>query len=631
MANRLGSELGFVLAFFAPAIVWASTLWRSPRSGDTVLMGRPLLLQWKSTQSSSATVWYSLDTGRTWHRLITDSPGDAFLWNVPALDTVRLLLRLRLEEGATPAPVQVRREAHQAPIRCVRFSPDGTYLVTTAEDGVVKLWNVATLEATDVLVIGNRSTILASAAFAGDSSRVLIAVDSLLLLYERSTGERIRFGSGVYQRFIRDVAVHPSGLYAATAADDTLLCVWDLKALQPLYCWGEPGVSSWYSVAFSPDGTLLAYGGNDGMLYIRPWQQPWQPARRFGQHGDSMGNRVIWAVSFGTEERLAISAGVDGTVRLWSLQTGQEQARALGHRFHVRSARALPWGRRIVSGSLDSTVRQWTPSGTPLGPVLWHGGQVLSVDYSPTGTLIASAGRDSALRLWESGVERSTDDTIAVFLRYPVRLRLPSLSHRAGESIYLPVLHEDYHWILPLRQDSFACNLVLRLPAWLVERTGQPATSAWDTVRVEMWLRAADTLALLPLRALAGIPSSAPLEILSVAWPHTDAFRAELLSGAVAIQKPCPGAEAELGTAGSLGLQVSISSQLLTLRLYADEDGVYALQLSDSMGRMVWHQRVHLRPGEHVFSLCLNGAAGLYWLMVRSPSREVVQPLWHTP
>ncbi len=626
-----GHRTGCVLLLLAPLVALASSGWRSPRPGDTVLMGRPLLLQWHGPEGSSATVWYSLDTGRTWQRLILDHRADSFLWHLPALDTVRLLLRLQLEQGATPTPIRVQREAHQAPIRCVRFSPDGRYLVTTADDGVVKLWNVSTLEAIDVLVLGTRATALYSASFIADSLRVLIAVDSTLLLYDRSTGERIRFGVGVHRRFIRDLAVHPSGRYAATAADDAQLCLWDLGTLNPIRCWSEPGVSSWYSVAFSPDGSLLAYGGNDGVVYIRSWQRPWEPARRFGQHGDSAGNRVIWAVGFGTEERLALSAGVDGTVRLWNVQTGQEQARAIGHRFHVRSARALPWGRRIVSGSLDSTVRQWTPSGTPLGPVLWHGGQVLSVDYSPDGTLIASAGRDSALRLWESGVERSTDDTIAVVLRYPVRLRLPVLSQRAGEFCLLPLLHEDYGWIPPLRQDSFACRVAVRLPSWLALRPGGPSAAAWDTVQLETWLRAADTLAVVPLRALAGVPSRAPVEIVSVSWSGTEAFRAELVPGSLTIQGPCPGAEPVLGTAGSLKLHYEGSSGQLIVTLSADEDGDYDLRLFDPMGRAVWHERVHLRHGEHVFTFCQKAAIGAYWLVVRSPSRQIVQPLWYAP
>ncbi|GBD07274.1 hypothetical protein HRbin21_01092 [bacterium HR21] len=602
------------------------TLWRSPQDGDTVLMGRPLLLRWDTAGEISASVWYSLDTGRTWLPLLTDERTGSFLWNVPLLDTVRLLLRLRVESGASPIPVRERRQAHQAALRSVRFSPDGHFLVTTAEEGIVKLWNVNTLEATDVLVLGTRSNVLARAAFVRDSNRVLIAFDSLLLLYERPTGQRWLFGNGVHRSFIRDLAVDPRGLYAATAADDSLVCLWDLSTLQPLRCWSEAGVSSWYSVAFSPDGTLLAYAGNDGVVYVRAWQQLAQPPQRFRQHGDSSGNRVVWSVCFGTEEALLISGGVDRTVRFWDIRAVKEHARG-SHRAHVRSVRALPWGRRAVSGSLDSTVRQWTPSGTPLGAPLFHGGQVLSVDYSPDGRLIASVGRDSAIRLWESGVERSAEDTIAVVLQYPVRLRLPSLAGMPGEKALVPVLHEDYAWIPPLRSDSFACQLLLRLPTWLVEYGGT-SPGSWDTLVVDTWLRAADTLVRLPVRFLHGVPTGALLELLAVRWRGTNAFRAETQAGSVLVRPHCPGTES-MSPGSPLRLVLEEKSPgMLSVELLADEDGTYTLELFDSLGRLLARRSLHLRNGQHVLSFPWEAAPGLFWLVVRSPSRVVVAPVW---
>lgn len=625
MSHRHSLIALLVLSSTAPALT--QTLWRSPTDGDTILMGRPLLLQWEAAPGSCASIWYSLDTGKSWLPLLTDAWTGSFLWNVPPLDTVRMLLRLRIEAGAIPAPIRERREAHQAAIRSVRFSPDGHFLVTTAEDGVVKLWNVSTLEASDVLVLGTRSNMIARAVFVGDSNRVLVAVDSLLLLYDRPTGQRQVFGSGVHRRFIRDLAIDPSGRYVATAADDSLVCLWDLSTLQPVRCWSEPGVGSWYSVAFSADGTLLAYAGSDGVIYGRSWTQPSRPSRMFRQHGDSSGNRVVWSVCFGTEEALLISGGVDHTVRFWDIATVQERARS-SHRSHVRSVRALPWGRRVVSGSLDSTVRQWTPSGTPLGAPLFHGGQVLSVDYSPDGRLIASAGRDSAIRLWESGVERSAEDTLAVLLQYPVRLRLPLISGVSGERVHVSLLHEDYAWISPLRSDSFACQVKLRLPTWLLDY-GISSSGAWDTLVLDTWLRAADTLLQLPARLLYGLPPNAPLELLEVCWHGTNAFRAELHRGAVSVVPPCPGGEFTISSGSRLRVvPVRKLPGELMLALSADEDGAYLLQLFDSLGRCVARHSLHLQHGEHVFTLSWTVAPGLFWLVVRSPSRATVCPLW---
>jgi WD40 repeat protein len=69
----------------------------------------------------------------------------------------------------------------------------------------------------------------------------------------------------------------------------------------------------------------------------------------------------------------------------------------------VRSVAFSPDGVRIVSGSVDKTVRVWdAQSGDSIGaPLQGHGDSVWGVAFSPDGTRIVSGSLDRTLRLWE--------------------------------------------------------------------------------------------------------------------------------------------------------------------------------------------------------------------------------------
>jgi len=69
-------------------------------------------------------------------------------------------------------------------------------------------------------------------------------------------------------------------------------------------------------------------------------------------------------VSFSPDGRRIVSGSVDNTLKVWDAESGQEMLTLKGHSSSVRSVSFSPDGKRIVSGSFDKTVKIW--DGRPL-------------------------------------------------------------------------------------------------------------------------------------------------------------------------------------------------------------------------------------------------------------------------
>jgi WD40 repeat protein len=123
-----------------------------------------------------------------------------------------------------------------------------------------------------------------------------------------------------------------------------------------------------YSIAFSPDGDILAVGDINNQ--IRMWdpdeafrtgvdQYP-DPVIFSGHNGvDGNFSALIWDLDFNPEGELLASAGGDGSIRLWDVANGESLITLTGFERGVTCVGFSPDGRILASGSLDGTLRLW--------------------------------------------------------------------------------------------------------------------------------------------------------------------------------------------------------------------------------------------------------------------------------
>ena len=149
------------------------------------------------------------------------------------------------------------------------------------------------------------------------------------------------------------------------------------------------------SLAYSPDGQLLAAGTADGQIWI--WRiANWQPIQ-------IIQSTPFWisSVSFSPNGKILASGSFDRAIRLWDVASGLLLQTLHGHTDLVRSICYSPNGHLLASGSEDETIRLWAAdSGNHLRTLQGHLDGVTAVCFSPDGHTLASGSFDNTVRLW---------------------------------------------------------------------------------------------------------------------------------------------------------------------------------------------------------------------------------------
>jgi eukaryotic-like serine/threonine-protein kinase len=166
--------------------------------------------------------------------------------------------------------------------------------------------------------------------------------------------------------------------------------------------FGEPPATSAASIA--PDGRHLATAGSDGSIRVWNLESRTRVATLRSEVHRRVGHDALGlALAFSADGALAASGHVDGAVHLWDLRRAEEVAVKMRHDAPVKALAFSPDGRTLATGGLDSAVKLWDLGGSLAGEarreIHRQPAPVTTLTYARGGEWIATGHTNRVLRL----------------------------------------------------------------------------------------------------------------------------------------------------------------------------------------------------------------------------------------
>jgi len=287
---------------------------------------------------------------------------------------------------------------HAGRVTALASAPDGSWIASGGEDGLIKLWNPPDAGARGVLAGQDWVSVLVAAP---DGSWLASAHgDGAVRVWDIASGSRaveLRAASGL----VSALAVGPAGDWLAAAGVDGTRRVWSTRDWSLLSVTDTRGGGR-AVLAAAVDGSWLATANGPTIWITDPvdWSQT--------AHLDGPAAGVTAMAGAPDGDWLAAAYG-DGVVRVWEPRTSQLRNELAGHSSGIVALVAAPDGRWLATAG-PGTVRVWHPTAT--GESRRRAeltGSVVALAAPGHGRWAVTAGGDGVVRLRSRPPARPVD------------------------------------------------------------------------------------------------------------------------------------------------------------------------------------------------------------------------------
>jgi hypothetical protein len=320
------------------------------------------------------------------------------------------------------APEKYRRPF---PLTALAFDPGGKELAVGGLHEIT-IWN--TSDGTLIRRLPGMAERTYTLAYSKDGAKLVVACGTPGQLGE------VKLVSATDGAIIKHFgSLSDSALAVAFSPDETRLAAGGADGIARVFAIesGKEEVrfkdhSDWIlSLAWSPDGSRIATASRDKTCKVFN-SKTGELVTTFAEHGEP-----VFSVIYHPDGKHAISAGADGRIRYWIADDpGWENAEKMDKKklhqvgeiggFNAPVQRLATGEGRLFAASVNTTLRQFELEKRNLVRSFANSADaVFAIDYHPGAKLLASAGIDGRVRIWNADAQDDMANAVLEFVASP--------------------------------------------------------------------------------------------------------------------------------------------------------------------------------------------------------------------